>query len=102
MKEIKPKQDYVLIQVVEKGHDDGMTKTKSGIYLPGKEAAKTTAGFSHDTHKFEVIGVGPNVQDISNGDLVLFLDHQASSIKDDDDRLLVLVKEQFIFAAYED
>jgi co-chaperonin GroES (HSP10) len=102
MKDIAPKQDFVLIEVVEKGKDDGMTKTKSGLYLLGKEAAKTTAGFGHSTHKFVVRGVGPEVKDIKVDDLVLFSDHYANSIKDDDDRLLVLLKEQYIYATYQD
>ena len=102
MKNIKPKQDFVLIEVVEKGKDDGMTKTKSGIYLPGKEATKTTAGFSHDSHKFEVVAVGPKVEDVAIGDLVLFSDNFANAIKDDDDRMFVLLKEQYVYATYED
>lgn len=102
MKNIKPKMDFVLIEVVEKGEDDGMTKTKSGIYLPGKEATKTTAGFGHDSYKFEVVDVGPDVKNVHVGELVLFSDNYANSIKDDDDRMFVLLKEQYVYASYED
>lgn len=102
MKNIKPKQDLVLIEVVEKSKDDGMTKTKSGLYLPGKEASKTTAGYSHDTHKFVVREIGPEVKSISVDELVLFSDRFANAIKDDDDRTLVLLKEEYVFASYEE
>ena len=102
MKNIQPKLDFVLIEVVEKGKDDGMTKTKSGLYLPGKEATKTTAGFGHDAYKFEVVAVGPDVKGVQVGELVLFSDNYANSIKDDDDRMFVLLKELYVYATYED
>lgn len=102
MKNLQPKLDFVLIEVVQKSADDGMEKTKSGLYLPGKEAAKTTAGFSHSTHAFVVRAVGPDVADIAVGDNVLFSDSYANAIKDDEDHLYVLLKEQYIYATYED
>lgn len=103
MRNLKPKMDNVLIEVVVKDVvDDGMEKTKSGILLPGREQAKTTAGYSHSTHKFVVRAVGPQVVDLKEGDLVIFANNYASAIKDDDDRMLVLLKEEYVTAVYED
>ena len=102
MKNLKPKLDNVLIEVVQKAPDDGMEKTKGGILLPGREQAKTTAGYSHNSHKFVVCAVGPDVKDVQVGDLVLFGDSYANAIKDSDDRMFVLLREQYVYATYED
>lgn len=102
MRNIKPKLNFVLIEVVKKEDTDGLVKTKSGIIIPGKEKTKTTAGFSHSTHKFVVREVGSEVKDLKAGDLVIFSDTYANAITDDDDRLWLLLKEDYVYASYED
>lgn len=101
MKNFKPKQDFVLVEVVKKSEDDGMAKTKSGILLLNQEEQAKNAGFSIKSYAFEVKDIGPDVVGIQVGDLVLFSDHYANRIDDDEGRIFVLIKEQFIYASYE-
>lgn len=99
MRNFKPKKDYVLIKLEKK--EDGLRKTKSGIYLPDT-TDNTSKAASPASHNFIVEAVGPDVKSIAVGDFVIFNEYDLKGIRDDDDNHYGICKESSIFATYED
>lgn len=99
MRNFVPKKDYVLIRLEKK--ENGLRKTKSGIYLP-ETAEKSSTTASPASHNFIVEAIGPDVENVAIGDLVIFNEYDLKGIKDDDDNHYGICKESSIFATYED
>ncbi len=99
MRNFKPKADYVLIRLEKK--EEGMRKTKSGLYLPESEDSKSNSA-SPSTHNFVVEAVGPDVKNVEVGSYVVFNDYDLKGIKDDDNNHYGICKESSIFATYDD
>ena len=75
---IKPLGKRVLIKQVEQEE-----VTKSGIVLPGTASKeKPITG--------EVIAVGKDVEDVKEGDKVIFEKYTGTEVKDGDDSFLIL------------
>lgn len=81
---ITPLADFIVVQ-----QEEAQTKTASGLYLPEKAADKPKIA--------KVLAVGPAVQDVQEGDRVVYGGYSNTDVKVDGVEYM-LVKNENIYA----
>lgn len=100
MKNFKPKKNYVLIWLRKNEQEEGLKKSKGGLYMPNddKQDAKEAQPGKYD---FIISAVGPEVENVKEGDYVIFNEYDVKFVQDEDEEKYGLTKEDSIFATYE-
>lgn len=88
MSNLIPLQDKIIVELIEKD-----TVTTGGIILTRADPAEVNRG--------KVLAVGPNVLDVSVGDVILPNWNQATKIKSDG-KDAYIVKEEDVVLVFED
>jgi len=81
---VQPLADYIVVQ-----GEEPQTKTASGIYLPGGSAEKPKVA--------KVVAVGKAVEDIKEGDRVLYKnEYEATNVKVDGEEYIIVFKQNIV------
>lgn len=99
MKKFIPRKNYVLVKFIKKDEADEK-KTKSGIVLP-YEQDQSEKGVSPGKYNFVVDSVGPEVEEVKVGQMVIFNEFDMKGLQNEDEEMFALMKEDSIMALYE-